>query len=88
MDIPFYISSFILAALMLVGIAESDRFLKMVKPKSKKVYVRLLGYLHRRAGGSRSGLGRSQAAHQQTKNYRRLGHLCSGSRRQDERQLG
>lgn len=37
MDIPFYISSFILATLMLVGIAESDRFLKMVKPKSKKV---------------------------------------------------
>lgn len=34
---PFYISSFLLAALMLVGIAECDRFLYMVKPKSKKV---------------------------------------------------
>ena len=37
MDIPFYIASFLLAALILVSIAESDRLVRLVKPKPKKV---------------------------------------------------
>lgn len=36
-DIPFYFASFLLAATILLAIAESDRIVRVVKPKPKKV---------------------------------------------------
>ena len=36
-DIPFYIASFLVAGLILLSIAESDRLVGLIKPKPKKV---------------------------------------------------